>query len=566
MSTSIAHIRKGITPYRRRRSTLSAYQNVNDIISGLMKYHKVDATDYDKFSENFWKGNVKDTSQALFNWCKQNVKYKIEPDQKQTVRSPAAIMAMRHGDCKHYSSFTNGVIQSLKRKGYPIDSAYRFANYKMFKREPHHVFTVARDTKTGQEYWIDPVLAYFDQRKPYINAIDKNPDATMLQRVSGIYDMSAISGRKEKKAKRQKRAARKAKRKAKGGGFFKKVAQGVKKVGGAPSRNAFLLLLKMNLFKLASNIYKKVGKDPGRRKKLDDKWRSLGGNPKQLWKDIMRGVKVYNKHHKSKQLAGIGYIENAYGWDSSVKAIHVDGVGVVPVAAGGAIAAAAAVIAALKPLLNSFGVSTDNIKKGADPGDAAGAGDGESVEDIGPVRRQPGRGLENTTAGEDYEDYSGGEEDMLTDDFGLQDEGELEDYTGEIGFLFKKKKKQQKAAKPAKAARSAKPGPAGPRKVKIKTVVRQPLQLPNIFPGKRPAPAPGPAGPMPGRGPIPVQIRKQGPPTMRTGVDRQGMADWFAELKQFGIDHKFEIGLTVAGLIAAPIIAKAINGPKKRRR
>lgn len=573
---SVANISRDVRPFMNKRKTLVRHQSVNDIIGGLMDSHIIDAGDYDNISKDFWRGNVRDTAAGLFDFCKKHIRYKIEPDASQTVRSPGAIMAMKSGDCKHYASFINGVLQSLKRKGYPVDSLYRFANYKTFQRDPHHVFAVARDPANGKEYWVDPVLRFFDQRKPYNNAVDKKPDNTMLQRVSGVgYDGLPSIGRKSKAQRQQKKAARKQKRATKKAarkerranrpGIFKKAALAV-------PRNAFLLMLKMNLFKKASQIFQKVNKDAGKKKALLDKWKKLGGNPNVLWKNIMQGVRVYNKHHKGKKLSGIAYVTNAYGWDTAVSGVFVPGMGVVPFAgAAAAIAAAVPIIKALKPLLASFGIQTDDIKEGADPGDAANVTDmqeeaGGGYEDSGVYDEDPGE-LDNT-AGEDYADQD-------LDMYDGMDEGEIEEYGGEIGAVVKKKKLKKAIKKTAATATAAaktannlfgkKPATASPNaqqanKIKQRTIninlpagAKKPAALPKkpvkIPSGNKAAvPAGSPPGTIPG-----------------TTQDNTGISDFFNEAKQWVSSHKMEVGIAAAG-IAIPLIFNAFNSRTKRRR
>lgn len=151
-------------------------QDTNDIIVTLLKAHKIYATDYDKICVYFWKGTIKNTCNYIWDFLKNNVKYKIEPDTRQTVKSPSAILSTgiyRNGynDCKHYSQFAGGILSALCRRGKKINWCYRFANYKMFNTVPHHVFIVVNHL--DNEIWIDAVLNSFNNKKSYINKIDK---------------------------------------------------------------------------------------------------------------------------------------------------------------------------------------------------------------------------------------------------------------------------------------------------------------------------------------------------------------------------------------------------------
>jgi len=175
-----------LKPFENKTVLVSNYQDSADIIKEIIKAHQKYSNEYDKISSYFWKGSVKLTCKYIFDYLKKNVDYDIEPDTKQTIKSPSAIIAQGYGDCKHYSLFAAGVLDSLRRSGKPINWSYRFANYKLFSRTPHHVFVVA-DPKTKHEIWCDPVLEFFDNKKAYVNATDKNYKQMALYRISGVF-------------------------------------------------------------------------------------------------------------------------------------------------------------------------------------------------------------------------------------------------------------------------------------------------------------------------------------------------------------------------------------------
>ena len=165
-------------------------QDTYDIIRQILKKHKGTAAHYDSISKDFWKGNAYNTARALFDFCKTNIGYVVEPVLKQSTKTPAAILIDKNGDCKHYASFIVGVAESLRRKGYPIQSFYRFASYDRNKRSPGHVFAVVIDG--SKQYWVDPVLNTFDQRTPeYFYKQDKIPP--MADKIGELYDISGIS-------------------------------------------------------------------------------------------------------------------------------------------------------------------------------------------------------------------------------------------------------------------------------------------------------------------------------------------------------------------------------------
>jgi hypothetical protein len=74
----------------------------------------------------------------------------------------------------------------------------------------------------------------------------------------------------------------------------------LKKIGLAIPRNAFLLLVKLNGFKMAERVYKAIKKNP---KGLEKKWKSLGGSYKALVNATMKRINTRIK--KGKQVAGM---------------------------------------------------------------------------------------------------------------------------------------------------------------------------------------------------------------------------------------------------------------------
>jgi hypothetical protein len=165
-----------LAPYKNNKVLIYNNQNTDDIITVLLKAHNLYKTDYDNIAAYFWKGSIERTCRFIWYFLKQNVKYKVEPDSRQSVKSPAAILSTGiykngYNDCKHYSQMIAGILSALCRKGIKISWCYRFANYKLFSTTPHHVFVVVK--KDNSEIWIDPVLEGYNLKKPYINKIDK---------------------------------------------------------------------------------------------------------------------------------------------------------------------------------------------------------------------------------------------------------------------------------------------------------------------------------------------------------------------------------------------------------
>jgi hypothetical protein len=177
-----------LPPYQNNAVLVQRNQTVYDIINEVLEAHELFRRDYDNIAADFWTGDIETTARKIFDFLKRNVRYKIETEGKQTTKSPAAILAHGIGDCKHYASFINGVFDAINRKyNQNINWFYRFASYNFFDREPAHVFAVVK--KNGREIWIDPVLDRIDKRVEPSYFLDKKVKSKMaLTRISGLQE------------------------------------------------------------------------------------------------------------------------------------------------------------------------------------------------------------------------------------------------------------------------------------------------------------------------------------------------------------------------------------------
>lgn len=254
-------------PFRNAHTMLVADQSTGDIIDAITTAHKMHAPEYSRISSFFNAGSKKEVARKIYNFMDKNIKYVIEPGSRQTVKSPAAILATGHGDCKHFSLFAGGILQNL---GIPF--AYRFASYKTFDKQPQHVFVVI-DPGTDKEIWIDPVVKEFDYHKPYTYAKDKK---MALYSISGIKKAAKKATPKTAAttaASTQVKAASQAAKKT-AGSKLKKGAKVILKVAAAPVRNAFLLLVTVNFTGLATKLKAAWEKAPT---KVQHFWEGAGG-------------------------------------------------------------------------------------------------------------------------------------------------------------------------------------------------------------------------------------------------------------------------------------------------
>ncbi len=176
-----------LTPNANQEVILVDDQDVDDIMAGIDYNNGMFAHEYERIYPYFVGSDLISTCRNVFRFLKSNVPYYVESDDWQTVRSPAAILDMKNGDCKAYATFACGVMDAI-RNNVPryrgIGVAYRFSGYEN-TTDIEHVFCVVT-SKDKKEIWIDPVLNFFDYRKsPYVY-VDKKIKPMALVQISGI--------------------------------------------------------------------------------------------------------------------------------------------------------------------------------------------------------------------------------------------------------------------------------------------------------------------------------------------------------------------------------------------
>ena len=293
-------------------------QAVNDIISAMLSAHKMYENEYDKISSDFYTGDGIQTAKKVFSFLKKNVEYKIESDKQQRIMSPSAILSLQSNDCKNYALFIMGVLDSLKRKGLINNKIYyRFASYKLLDEIPHHVFAVIQDQQ-GNEFFIDPVLSKFNERKTYYHKIDKIPSMPLYS-VSGIgaakKPVTTTPVKKEKK----------------------KI---VLKIALAPARGSFLLLVGLNFMGLATKLKNAFDKKAN---ETQNWWKNLAGNPNELLRKTEQGA-------KKKRLLG-----------ADVEFPSEGQIGVVAAGTAAATATAAPILIKLAEFLSKLGIDVKEV-------------------------------------------------------------------------------------------------------------------------------------------------------------------------------------------------------------
>jgi len=173
-----------LPPFNNKAVLIEQAQEVGDIVKEVVNAHREFAGDYDAIYQFFENGSIKQIAERLFSFCRENIVYDVETEQHQTTRSPAAILAMGYGDCKHYAGFIAGVLDAINRNTQKrIPWKYRFASYEVLNTDPGHVFVVVDDK--NYSYWVDPVLQGFNIRMHPFYYLDQKVN-TMLTRLSGL--------------------------------------------------------------------------------------------------------------------------------------------------------------------------------------------------------------------------------------------------------------------------------------------------------------------------------------------------------------------------------------------
>lgn len=297
----------GDLTYYGKAQTLvpTSKQTTNKIVDSILQQHQYDANSYAAIAPHYWKGNAKETAKGLFDFLKQNIAYKEEPFELQTVKTPAAIWRQKHGDCKHYALFIVGVCDALNRMGYPISAKYRFTADRPGENV-HHVFAAV--SGQGNEWQVDPVVSTFDKRPTFFNVQDYKP---MIQRISGtvltstpIVAGSYIGKRKKKNVFKSIAAGMQVNLDNLKKGVkvntanlkkdlkkidIQKVTNVGLKVGGVAARKAFLTLVSINAMNLAGRL--KASLNSPQKDRLLAKWKSLGGNPSVLVDTVNIGLR-----------------------------------------------------------------------------------------------------------------------------------------------------------------------------------------------------------------------------------------------------------------------------------
>lgn len=255
----------------------------SDIIKTIHKNYVRGVQQMQKHAPKFKGRNTTETAQNIWNFLKKEINYKRDPDHAQLIKLPGRLAADQTGDCKSYSLFAASVLGAL---GKPV--AFRYTSYTS-DNTPSHVYTVTKN-EAGQDVIIDAVYNQFNAEKPYKHKIDKKMKVYTL---AGIHGAQTINGVNWEQVKE----------KIKTGGLT--VAHFFYFTLLLPVRTAFLLLVKNNVFGLASKLWaaQYINK---KAPQIDNLWYGMGGRRGQLNVSILTGSKKKPIWSKQEKINGLG--------------------------------------------------------------------------------------------------------------------------------------------------------------------------------------------------------------------------------------------------------------------
>jgi hypothetical protein len=158
-----------LKPFENKKTVVIDEQTTNDIIQGILQTHNFYKSEYDKIYKYFVGDSIEETCKNVYDFLKKYVPYYQEPEKKQTLRSPSAILSnagdlgknSQGADCKSYALFSCGIADAYRRnENKNFEVIYRFAGYN--NKGIEHVFCVIKNK--NKIWFVDNVLPTFDNR------------------------------------------------------------------------------------------------------------------------------------------------------------------------------------------------------------------------------------------------------------------------------------------------------------------------------------------------------------------------------------------------------------------
>lgn len=174
----------GIARAKGAKVLVSSSGNTDDIIEAILDAVGEVRGQTREFSRQFSPDRT--GMRELWNWVKENIRYKEDPFGVQWIKEPARLWHDRVGDCKSYTLFIVSVLENLGL-GYYI----KFVNTeRRGSKIVNHVYPVAI-MRDGEEVVMDAVHTRFDDEHPFY--FSKIYDMADIYRLSGIGNPSAAA-------------------------------------------------------------------------------------------------------------------------------------------------------------------------------------------------------------------------------------------------------------------------------------------------------------------------------------------------------------------------------------
>lgn len=140
----------------------------------------------------FFSGSTNtEKARAIYNYLKNQVKYKKDPKGKQLIQLPARMIdeAKKNpnagADCKSLSLAAAAFLHCNGLSNVRL----RYTSYDSDDKTPTHVYAVATDPSTGQDIIVDAVYRQFNREAPYKTKTDHKMQISVL---SGTPAVTAI--------------------------------------------------------------------------------------------------------------------------------------------------------------------------------------------------------------------------------------------------------------------------------------------------------------------------------------------------------------------------------------
>lgn len=179
---------KNLQPFLNDKKIINYHQSTKNIIDAILKQHQLSLKDYDNIYLYFYDKSFVNVADKIFNFLKKNIKYVVEPENLQTIKTPSAILATGKttgSDCKNFSLFFAGILDAYRRNtGNNFELCFRFSCYDD-SNIPEHVYVVI-NANSNKPIYCDAVLNYFNEYKKPTFYKDKKINNMALMSLSGI--------------------------------------------------------------------------------------------------------------------------------------------------------------------------------------------------------------------------------------------------------------------------------------------------------------------------------------------------------------------------------------------